>query len=271
MRRAEENRWKLRRGTEETNKEQDAGPRKRERRERSRKDRARWPPHLCTWQAQAPGRLWRAHLDPRDGAGPRAAQDSAATPPPTRRARTLRTRAAAAAAAAGARAAEAGGGRRRRRAETQSGSSSMSAGGAPVPPPPNPAVSFPAPRITLPAGPDILRTYSGAFVCLEIVSGAASVTVAPGERGRVAASLLPGCLPLHAPQLPSLRRGLYLHLSRGPALSLPGAAGTWAHRPGTCYADTCFPAGDRNRPERASGRPSGAQDWGLWEGKGVWA
>ncbi|KAH0510013.1 Protein MAL2 [Microtus ochrogaster] len=46
----------------------------------------------------------------------------------------------------------------------------MSAGGA-VPPPPNPAVSFPAPRITLPAGPDILRTYSGAFVCLEIVLG----------------------------------------------------------------------------------------------------
>lgn len=49
----------------------------------------------------------------------------------------------------------------------------MSAGGAPVAPPPNPAVSFPAPRVTLPAGPDILRTYSGAFVCLEIVSGAA--------------------------------------------------------------------------------------------------
>ncbi|GAB1299360.1 Protein MAL2 [Apodemus speciosus] len=47
----------------------------------------------------------------------------------------------------------------------------MSAGGAAVPPPPNPAVSFPAPRITLPAGPDILRTYSGAFVCLEIVLG----------------------------------------------------------------------------------------------------
>nr|KAF6405236.1 mal, T cell differentiation protein 2 [Rousettus aegyptiacus] len=44
----------------------------------------------------------------------------------------------------------------------------MSAGGAPVLPPPNPAVSFPAPRVTLPVGPDILRTYSGAFVCLEI-------------------------------------------------------------------------------------------------------
>ncbi|XP_059984255.1 protein MAL2 isoform X1 [Lagenorhynchus albirostris] len=48
----------------------------------------------------------------------------------------------------------------------------MSAGGAPVPPPANPAVSFPAPRVTLPVGPDILRTYSGAFVCLEIVLGA---------------------------------------------------------------------------------------------------
>ncbi|XP_004850267.1 protein MAL2 [Heterocephalus glaber] len=46
----------------------------------------------------------------------------------------------------------------------------MSAGGASVPPP-NPAVSFPSPRVTLPAGPDILRTYSGAFVCLEIVLG----------------------------------------------------------------------------------------------------
>ncbi|ELK08584.1 Protein MAL2 [Pteropus alecto] len=38
-------------------------------------------------------------------------------------------------------------------------------------PPPNPAVSFPAPRVTLPVGPDILRTYSGAFVCLEILFG----------------------------------------------------------------------------------------------------
>uniref|UniRef100_A0A8C0VX73 MARVEL domain-containing protein n=1 Tax=Castor canadensis TaxID=51338 RepID=A0A8C0VX73_CASCN len=47
----------------------------------------------------------------------------------------------------------------------------MSAGGASVPPPPNPAVSFPAPRVTLPAGLDILRTYSGAFVCLEILFG----------------------------------------------------------------------------------------------------
>ncbi|KAM5212070.1 protein MAL2 [Hipposideros larvatus] len=47
----------------------------------------------------------------------------------------------------------------------------MSAGGPPVLPPPNPAVSFPAPRVTLPAGPDILRTYSGAFVCLEILFG----------------------------------------------------------------------------------------------------
>ncbi|XP_002710793.1 protein MAL2 [Oryctolagus cuniculus] len=46
----------------------------------------------------------------------------------------------------------------------------MSAGG-PVPPPPNPAVSFPAPRVTLPAGLAILRTYSGAFVCLEILFG----------------------------------------------------------------------------------------------------
>ncbi|XP_026641640.1 protein MAL2 [Microtus ochrogaster] len=59
----------------------------------------------------------------------------------------------------------------------------MSAGGA-VPPPPNPAVSFPAPRITLPAGPDILRTYSGAFVCLEIVSGAAWATIEPQKQGQ---------------------------------------------------------------------------------------
>ncbi|KAM9103039.1 protein MAL2 isoform 2-T2 [Sarcophilus harrisii] len=47
----------------------------------------------------------------------------------------------------------------------------MSAGGAPMPTTPNPAVSFPAPRVTLPVGPDILRTYSGAFVCLEIDFG----------------------------------------------------------------------------------------------------
>ncbi|XP_004580757.1 protein MAL2 [Ochotona princeps] len=46
----------------------------------------------------------------------------------------------------------------------------MSAAGS-VPPPPNPAVSFPAPRVNLPSGLAILRTYSGAFVCLEILFG----------------------------------------------------------------------------------------------------
>ncbi|MBZ3877174.1 Protein MAL2 [Sciurus carolinensis] len=82
------------------------------------------------------------------------------------------SKASAAAAAAGARQAEeGGGGGGARRRSSGGGSGSMSAGGAPVPPPPNPAVSFPAPRVTLPAGPDILRTYSGAFVCLEILLG----------------------------------------------------------------------------------------------------
>jgi hypothetical protein len=80
----------------------------------------------------------------------------------------------------------------------------MSAGGASVPPPPNPAVSFPAPRVTLPAGLDILRTYSGAFVCLEIVSGAVLARVAPGEPAQAAASLTPAravSLCLSAPTL----------------------------------------------------------------------
>ncbi len=36
---------------------------------------------------------------------------------------------------------------------------------------PNPATtSFPAPTISLPLGMAILRTYSGALICLEIVS-----------------------------------------------------------------------------------------------------
>jgi len=36
---------------------------------------------------------------------------------------------------------------------------------------PNPATtSFPAPTISLPVGVEILRTYSGALICLEIVS-----------------------------------------------------------------------------------------------------
>ncbi|XP_065442136.1 protein MAL2 isoform X1 [Chrysemys picta bellii] len=48
----------------------------------------------------------------------------------------------------------------------------MSARGGSMPPPPNPTAYFPAPRITLPVGLDILRTYSGAFICLEILFGA---------------------------------------------------------------------------------------------------
>ncbi|XP_042665074.1 protein MAL2 [Centrocercus urophasianus] len=46
------------------------------------------------------------------------------------------------------------------------GSSSM-----PPPPPPNTVAYFPPPRVTLPSGLEILRTYSGAFIFLEILFG----------------------------------------------------------------------------------------------------
>lgn len=39
-----------------------------------------------------------------------------------------------------------------------------------MPPPPNPAPYFPPPRVTLPSGLEILRTFSGAVIFLEIVS-----------------------------------------------------------------------------------------------------
>lgn len=39
-----------------------------------------------------------------------------------------------------------------------------------MPPPPNATAYYPPPRVNLPSGVEILRTYSGAFVCLEIVS-----------------------------------------------------------------------------------------------------
>lgn len=48
-----------------------------------------------------------------------------------------------------------------------------------MPPPPNPAAYFPPPRVTLPSGLEILRTYSGAFIFLEIVSARAGLTRAP--------------------------------------------------------------------------------------------
>ncbi|XP_054841498.1 protein MAL2 [Eublepharis macularius] len=44
--------------------------------------------------------------------------------------------------------------------------------GGSMPPPPNATAYFPPPRITLPSGLEILRTYSGAFICLEILFGA---------------------------------------------------------------------------------------------------
>ncbi|XP_033855326.2 protein MAL2-like [Acipenser ruthenus] len=37
--------------------------------------------------------------------------------------------------------------------------------------PPNPGLAFSVPKISLPTGFDVLRTYSGAFVCLEILFG----------------------------------------------------------------------------------------------------
>ncbi|KAF7246908.1 Protein MAL2 [Varanus komodoensis] len=49
----------------------------------------------------------------------------------------------------------------------------MSARGAgAMPPPPNATAFYPPPRVTLPSGVEILRTYSGAFICLEILLGA---------------------------------------------------------------------------------------------------
>lgn len=142
----------------------------------------------------------------------------------------------------------------------------MSAGGGSVLPPPNPAVSFPAPRVTLPVGPDILRTYSGAFVCLEIVSGAASARVASGERELAPASLppvlspsarAPSSLPINgsfscAPRgLLDAQRSLTLAMPPGPSGLAPVNAGTCSH------------AGDRNGPESASKWPGGTEDWGL--------
>ncbi|XP_054994197.1 protein MAL2-like [Sorex araneus] len=48
-------------------------------------------------------------------------------------------------------------------------SCSISTGGFPLPL--NPAVFFPVPRVTQPTGTNILWTYSGAFMCLEILFG----------------------------------------------------------------------------------------------------
>ncbi|XP_062987160.1 protein MAL2 [Elgaria multicarinata webbii] len=45
-------------------------------------------------------------------------------------------------------------------------------GGGSMPPPPNVTAYYPPPRITLPSGVEILRTYSGAFIGLEILFGA---------------------------------------------------------------------------------------------------
>lgn len=165
-----------------------------------------------------------AHLRPRDGAGParRGARPSrSALPDP--------------ADPSGGSPGGGGGSGRRRRAETQQRSGSMSAAGS-VPPPPNPAVSFPAPRVNLPSGLAILRTYSGAFVCLEIVSGAGVVRVArrgeeeDGRRGIPVPALPPHSPPLHSLSIASLY----------PVLPIPGA-GAWARFPGTCYSGTCSP------------------------------
>lgn len=51
-----------------------------------------------------------------------------------------------------------------------------------MPPPPNATAYYPPPRVNLPSGVEILRTYSGAFICLEIVS--AEGREEEGEEGR---------------------------------------------------------------------------------------
>lgn len=124
----------------------------------------------------------------------------------------------------------------------------MSAGGAAVPPPPNPAVSFPAPRVTLPAGPDILRTYSGAFVCLEIVSGAARV--APRLAGTGSAILAPRMSP-SAPSPALVPPGV---------LSVSSTARTWAA--------TLPPGPSRLAPVTLAPPPPLATEMVLGEGAG---
>lgn len=83
-----------------------------------------------------------------------------------------------------------------------------------MPPPPNPAPYFPPPRVTLPSGLEILRTFSGAVIFLEIVSA----------RGRVGAAAGLPCA-----HLPFCERGRCgaaagLGLGRGSAAAAAGAA-----------------------------------------------
>ncbi|KAG8515541.1 Protein MAL2 [Galemys pyrenaicus] len=106
----------------------------------------------------------------------------------------------------------------------------MSVGGAAVPPPPNPAVSFPAPRVTLPSGPDILRTYSGAFVCLEIVSGADAEGRAAGASS--GSRILPPVLVVSSVRPRFLAFDVASACRLRGVLSLPRAAAR--HWPGTC-------------------------------------
>lgn len=151
----------------------------------------------------------------------------------------------------------------------------MSAGGAPVVPPPNPAVSFPAPRVTLPAGPDILRTYSGAFVCLEIVSGAAcgagpAPAPPPPARPRAPAPFpATGPFPRAArgPRCPALPPGpLAWHLlTLAPARPLATEAApreraaARGHRGlGTLGAEGCGAAGRVRAPRRPRWAAAGA-------------
>lgn len=53
-----------------------------------------------------------------------------------------------------------------------------------MPPPPNATAYYPPPRVNLPSGVEILRTYSGAFICLEIVSAEGREEEEEGEEGR---------------------------------------------------------------------------------------
>lgn len=60
-----------------------------------------------------------------------------------------------------------------------SSSNMLPRGSSSMPPPPNTVAYFPPPRVTLPSGLEILRTYSGAFIFLEIVSARARLPRAP--------------------------------------------------------------------------------------------
>lgn len=135
-----------------------------------------------------------------------------------------------------------------------------------MPPPPNPAAYFPPPRVTLPSGLEILRTYSGAVIFLEIVSAGRGGGGRPPAFPRFSLPSAPrrGSAP-RCPAPASSPRRRWCPEPGGGAVPLPGDRRSGGPAPHLPFCERERRGRPRLRQGGAPGLPRSGPGAGVWD------